>query len=260
MRSLAAVVVVALSCGYPATFRDCTIACTAESGCPSGLSCGAAGLCRVSGATATCGAVLDARGADVQVSDVSFTDGPVGSVDALRDVLLSEGSDAVVPGDSPVCSSDVTNAFRYNWFRVFSLANFSITGPFDITSIHLASQDSMGGSAVTVSVYAYTGTVGASTLDRTLLVDPPATTTTSFPNGGQLESPVPISAHIDAGSSFVVEIDTTDDLPVFRFHVGANTEPQAEPSYTWRSCLGGEPTMIPSSGSDSYVISVEGTY
>jgi len=32
--------------GYDAHFEDCTISCTASSGCPEGLACGAEGLCR----------------------------------------------------------------------------------------------------------------------------------------------------------------------------------------------------------------------
>jgi hypothetical protein len=47
-----------------ASFRDCAIACTAQTGCPDGLSCGTEGFCR-NGATATsCNTVRDAQDAD----------------------------------------------------------------------------------------------------------------------------------------------------------------------------------------------------
>ena len=52
------------------SFRDCAIACTAQTGCPDGLSCGTEGFCR-NGATATsCNAVRDAK-EDVDAPDAS---------------------------------------------------------------------------------------------------------------------------------------------------------------------------------------------
>lgn len=42
------------ACAYDASFSDCTISCTATSGCPSGMSCGDQGLCRLPKATETC--------------------------------------------------------------------------------------------------------------------------------------------------------------------------------------------------------------
>src|SRR5262245_56150577 len=44
------------ACSYDASFEDCTIDCL-TAGCPDGLTCGAEGLCRVSGATDTCAQV-----------------------------------------------------------------------------------------------------------------------------------------------------------------------------------------------------------
>src|SRR5262245_33510921 len=41
-----------------ASFQDCLISCTVESGCPSGFTCGAEGVCRANGVTATCDEVL----------------------------------------------------------------------------------------------------------------------------------------------------------------------------------------------------------
>jgi hypothetical protein len=50
------VLLVALSCGYGASFRDCAVSCSSASGCPSGFACGPEGLCRAAGATISCGA------------------------------------------------------------------------------------------------------------------------------------------------------------------------------------------------------------
>ena len=59
---VAAISAVLAGCGYGASFRDCAINCSSESGCPSGFTCGAEGLCRSLGAMTTCGAGLDASG------------------------------------------------------------------------------------------------------------------------------------------------------------------------------------------------------
>ncbi len=60
VRLTIALAAVLASCGYSASFRDCAISCSDESGCPSGFTCGGEGRCRAQGATATCGAILDA--------------------------------------------------------------------------------------------------------------------------------------------------------------------------------------------------------
>jgi hypothetical protein len=63
LKSSAAIIGVLLAgCGYRPDFMDCAIDCSSASGCPGGFSCGAESLCRAAGATATCGAILDAAG------------------------------------------------------------------------------------------------------------------------------------------------------------------------------------------------------
>lgn len=43
-----------VSCTYETNFPDCTVRCSVQVGCPDDLTCGAEGLCRVDGASATC--------------------------------------------------------------------------------------------------------------------------------------------------------------------------------------------------------------
>lgn len=58
-------VAVALSaCGYGASFNDCAIRCSTETGCPEGLVCGAGGRCRSPGAIEACAAIVVDAGAD----------------------------------------------------------------------------------------------------------------------------------------------------------------------------------------------------
>src|SRR5258708_3366442 len=51
-----------------ASFRDCAVACNAETGCPDGFACGAEGLCRAEGARASCVDVIADAGTDADES------------------------------------------------------------------------------------------------------------------------------------------------------------------------------------------------
>lgn len=55
LRILVATSAVLTAC-YDASFSDCAIRCTANTGCPDELSCGAEGLCRLPGLIETCAA------------------------------------------------------------------------------------------------------------------------------------------------------------------------------------------------------------
>jgi formylglycine-generating enzyme len=51
------------ACAYDASFSDCTINCSATSGCPDGFSCSTSeGLCRSGAATLSCAAIVDGGG------------------------------------------------------------------------------------------------------------------------------------------------------------------------------------------------------
>src|SRR5262249_26267274 len=55
--------------GYDAHFGDCAINCTADSGCPNGLTCGSEGLCRApETSTMTCTAIRADAGSDASPS------------------------------------------------------------------------------------------------------------------------------------------------------------------------------------------------
>lgn len=60
-----AAVIAAAGCSYGATFRDCEIQCTMETGCPGGFSCSASeSLCRATGETQSCSAISGDAGLD----------------------------------------------------------------------------------------------------------------------------------------------------------------------------------------------------
>jgi hypothetical protein len=79
MLRVLAVVLLVTGCRH-SSFDDCTIACTAASGCPSGFSCGREGFCRGELGAGSCADVL---------ADAGATDGTVPVVDAPIDATAS---------------------------------------------------------------------------------------------------------------------------------------------------------------------------
>lgn len=64
----------AVACDYRPHIEDCRVACTAASGCPSGLGCATSeGLCRVTGATRSCAEIFGDAGLDGAVTLPSYT-------------------------------------------------------------------------------------------------------------------------------------------------------------------------------------------
>lgn len=61
MRRACILAIVATSCAYKPSFRDCDITCGSPTDCPDDFTCGSEGLCRASGARLSCATVRDAR-------------------------------------------------------------------------------------------------------------------------------------------------------------------------------------------------------
>ena len=57
------------ACGYGASFSDCVIRCSAETGCPDPLTCGAEGWCRVPTSAETCAAIVGDAGVEAPRPD-----------------------------------------------------------------------------------------------------------------------------------------------------------------------------------------------
>lgn len=73
-RAVIAALIAALGCSYRASFRDCEVRCTMESGCPDGFSCSPSeGLCRAAGVGPSCAAILGDAGLDGEPSALELT-------------------------------------------------------------------------------------------------------------------------------------------------------------------------------------------
>src|SRR5262245_51673677 len=84
----AVLLLLSVACDHT-VFRDCAVSCTAESGCPSGFTCGPEGLCRAAGVSATCDDVLvDAAPDAPPCTDVCMPEDFATGQDGARSLAL----------------------------------------------------------------------------------------------------------------------------------------------------------------------------
>lgn len=179
----------------------------------------------------------DARLADgnQSVVDASLVDMPPGPM--VR-TLSQTSSTTLEPLRSIACPADTSGTAANNYYRVFDLAAFGITGDFDVTSVsfqieHCNELSGSNGATVAVRVGTYDGTPGATlaTANMTILasnpnvivpevietVGPPPMTP-----GGMVMAP--ITATIPAGQKLLVEVDAPDGNAKYQFYMGANDD------------------------------------
>jgi formylglycine-generating enzyme len=113
------------SCGYDAAFEDCTIQCSAATGCPSGLTCGIEDLCRTSDTTAACAAIVGDAGTDAPIATFPSCVGLAATcgADGQRDCCASP----IVPGGTFLRSYDIAADGMYS----------SATHPATVSSFRL---------------------------------------------------------------------------------------------------------------------------
>lgn len=99
------------SCAYDARFSDCAVHCANDVSCPSGLSCGAEGLCRSPGQNQTCAAIAGDGGIDgppqfLSCVGLAATCGPNGNEDCCSTAMP-------IPGGTFFRSYDVSGDGMY---------------------------------------------------------------------------------------------------------------------------------------------------
>jgi hypothetical protein len=226
------VVALTWSCGYDASFRNCTIACTTTTGCPTGFACGSDGFCKSDGATAECTSSTDPGDATNATTDVSVS-GPQ---------ILSETTSNVVTTNVGCGNGDGTEATSY--YRAFPLTMFGITGAFEVSSVGFVIEQASGSPMLRISVGTYSGTPGTTTLvgSQITLINTTMTTDGSGSQG------VPLAAEVPAGGDVLVEIDQLNsgsgsDAP--SFYIGANSDGETEPGYmSAQACSITVPTSV----------------
>ena len=89
VRIFAAISIALCACTYDASYGDCAVKCTNDTGCPDGLTCGTEGLCRMPGESQTC--TTSAIGAP-SCNDLPATCGPTGDESCCATALVPGGN------------------------------------------------------------------------------------------------------------------------------------------------------------------------
>lgn len=184
-------------------------------------------------------------------------------IDAARPITLSETtSDDPSSGKSVFCNNG--QLMRDNtWYREFRPSDHNVTTTFHLTSVHYSSELARGLPSVTISVYRYSGTLGAATIDVTALTGLAATTQGIPDSESPQDLDTAIAADIPGGASFVIGIASTDvqtgtGTLLTAFHLGANAAGETAPSYYASGACG---TNMPTAqGGADFIIDATGVF
>lgn len=262
------------SCSYSASFRDCTIACSPTSGCPSGFGC-EAGVCRAAGAVASCNAVRDAApGEDGRGSHTDDSRSLDANLACPGSDMLAGYAPSQITASATFCTNppdgNQQSAFLNHWYREFEPSDDScIAGPYRISAVHFACFSSRSTStsmpSPMVTIWQYSGDVGSGKLTRSALtlLASDSLDAESCADDDQVLAFEP-AVEVATGSPFVIEVDGADTFAGVggpletSFHLGVETNAVPRRSYLAVNC---QTTLDPApAGSDDYLISVDGNY
>lgn len=179
------------------------------------------------------GAELDGRPIDARALDAS----PPGSDAADPQILsMSEtGSSEASPGHAIYCHSGTTR--DNHWARVFALADFGVTGAFEVIGGVIAPEQARS-ATVTIAVHGYAGPVGGLTLDASAFVSPSASATGPIADSDQPQSAsLPVDVTFPAGTAAIVvevssvDVYNADGTPISYLHAGATTAGESARAY-----------------------------
>jgi hypothetical protein len=173
----------------------------------------------------------------IDAPDVTPIDSPPPPVDGLvSETLQQTQNTTIAAANSVACGNQTTGTTSENsWYRVFALADHNITGPFTVSQVTIAIQESAGSPAAQIKIGTYTGTIGANTLDLSKVTALNAQTVTIPPTTTGVSVPVAINATIPANAQFIVELFAPDLSTTAGNHIyiGATTSAETanRPSY-----------------------------
>jgi hypothetical protein len=186
-------------------------------------------------------------------------------IDAPVMATLSETvNSTVVVGNSIACLDGTNQMADTNWYRVFQLSDFSITGPFHVESVTMAVQNSAGTPTLTFNIGTYAGAIDGSTIDMGMYTQL-ATANQQIPNSGNpTTAMVPLVATIPAGGKFVVQIVVPQQSGSNHYvFIGATTAGETHPGY-WEAsdsnCTNGAIKTTVGDTPGQIIINVNGTH
>ena len=112
------------ACAYDANFESCTIQCSANTGCPDGLSCGPEGLCRASGTE--CNSADGGIGTSPSCLNLAATCGAQGTDDCCSTAVQ-------IPGGSYYRSYDAAGDGMYPSMAYPATVNPFVLDKYEVT-------------------------------------------------------------------------------------------------------------------------------
>ncbi len=142
--------------------------------------------------------------------------------------ITHSASQTIIAGNSVSCNAGGLHSDN-SYLRVFTLADFGITGPFDITSVDIGIETAAGaGGTQPVDVNLYTLSGSLIWANMTLI----GTTSTTVSDQSLSIVTIPVEGTAPAGSTLVVEFFTPDGQAAgHSLFVGSNNLGQTAPSY-----------------------------
>jgi hypothetical protein len=138
-------------------------------------------------------------------------------------------SQAILQLNSVGCTPDggVTTT-ENGYLRHFTLADFGITGDFDVTSVSFGIENLSSQQTVTVNLFRMINPAGPFVYANFELI---GTADAALPAQQLSIAEVPVTGTAPAGSTLVVEIDVPDLSGIAAFFIGSNPNGQTAPSY-----------------------------
>jgi hypothetical protein len=147
---------------------------------------------------------------------------------------LSQNSATTTNGNSFACSQSYTKyTLENSYYRVFPLADYGITGPYEVQSVTFAVQTANAGGTqqpAQVKIGKYNGTPGGISLSLADVA--PLNSTSIMINDGVTSVTTPISGVIPAGGNLIVELAIPDGTAAGNiFFIGTNAAGESKPGY-----------------------------
>jgi len=189
-------------------------------------------------------------------------DTPSDPYGVVRTRLEQTTDNTIAPAMSLACS-DYNGTKENSWYRVFSLKQFGVVGPFTVHRVNFGVQTAIGEQRVKVSIGTYAGDAGAVELDPAK-IDVLGLTTIGVPEGkNELMQAAFPAIEVPADSNLVVEIKTEGWGDGRYFYLAATQSPETVPGYLRApTCNTPNPLMTSALGYSQthLIIAVSGAY
>ena len=207
---------------------------------------------------------------DGRLIDAADPDAPVIDAGPISVTLTQTTSGSVGSNNSIACGNSDGTTAENSWYRIFRLADSSITNGLRVTAVTFGVQEAQGMPAVQVKIGTYSGNVQPPPAQLDVaLISPIIAVTFNVPNTASttpMSVTVPITANVPALSQMVVEVFSPNLLGTSKyFYLGGNSGGEAKPAYLRApsgTCATPQPKSTTALGfpTSHLVISVSGTH